>query len=90
MNWLHDKKDFPKDAHYAIIEFGSISQAGYDSNDPGDLVPHNEYIFFTDKLEWEKEISIRTLNTSYGRKEFVAFKSVPVTIETDVRVKIKE
>lgn len=87
MKWLHKKEEFPKETHFVIVEFTSHWQEGYDRNDPGRSIPHVEYIIFTDRKEWEKEISKRTLED--GRKDFVAFVANPVSITTNVTVTIK-
>lgn len=86
MKWLHNKEEFVKTLHYVILEFTSHWEEGYDRGDPGRSVPHVDYIYFTDKSEWEKEISKRTIE---GDKKFVAIVANPVSITTNVSVSIK-
>jgi hypothetical protein len=90
MKTLTKKEEFPKEPHYAIIEFGQrLHNSGYD-NDPGHWTHDNEYRFTFDKNEWEAEISRLTLQTEYKKPSFVAFRSNPVTIVASIKVNIKE
>jgi hypothetical protein len=90
MKKMTKKDEFPKEPHYAIIEFGQRHQdSGYD-NDSGYMVNTTEYYYTFDKAEWEAEISRLTVKTEYGKPSFVALKANPVTIVTSIKVNIKE
>ena len=87
-------KDVPDGDHYVILEFDSIYVHGDQRSIdyPGHGYPastenFSRYISFTNKDEWETEITKR-MNSQYSRKEFVALKVSRAVIETSHKVKI--
>lgn len=89
MKKLTNKEEFPKETHYAIVQFGQRLEDGGYKEDPGWMVPTTDYYFTLDKLEWEIEIGRLTTSTEYGKPSFSAFVANPVTISTKISVTIK-
>lgn len=86
--------DVPKGEHYAIIEFGQIYIEGDDRSkkNPGHGYPGGyestvKYIAYTDINEWTAEITRRQKDSFYKDK-FVAIKSTPAKITTEIQVSI--
>lgn len=79
MKYCFEKKDIPVGDHYVILEFDTIHTEGDERSrtHPGHGYPASStnvqqgYIAFTDKAEWEAEITKR-MTSKYGRKDFVA------------------
>lgn len=77
-------EDVPKDPHWAIVEFTSVMQPGYDKGDPDYSSPVQKYIAFKNKHDWETEIAERTLKKSY--QQWIALEIYPARIQVSVRV----
>jgi hypothetical protein len=92
--YVHNKSDMPTGHHFAIIEFTKVYVPGDERSrtNPGHGYPsHTEsvvnYRAFTDRGEWEKEIS-KMMDSRYTRREFIAVKVTPAEIETKHSIKI--
>ena len=86
--------DVPKVEHYAILEFGQIYIEGDERSRtnpghgyPGGYENTTKYIAFTNIDEWKTEISRRQKDSFYKDK-FIAIKSTPATIKTEIQVSI--
>ena len=94
INMIHcsKKNNIPTGAHYAILQFSSITIPGDERSrtHPGHGYPEQtiaqiEYVAYTDREEWRNEIEKRTLAND---KDFIAIAVEPVKIRTVVTVEI--
>ncbi len=75
-------KDIPSGDHYVIIDFKSITIPGVEHiRFEIELYGYSSYISFTDRAEWEKEISERT-----HKNDFVALRVTRAKIEVATKV----
>jgi hypothetical protein len=95
MKYCNTKTDVPAGEHYAIVEFSTIHIPGDERSRqfpghgyPATSEPISRYVAFTDRAEWEAEISSR-MKSTYSGKNFIALKVSPVTIETEIVIKLK-
>lgn len=97
MKYCYSTSDVPKVKHYVILEFNSIFIPGDERSrtNPGHGYPeHTEttanYIVYTDKAEWEKEVVKRTERnqTAYSKTDFVALVVSPANIKVQVNVTV--
>ena len=93
--YVSEKSHLPPGDHYVIMQFSSIYVPGDERSRtnpghgyPGRSEPIVQYISFTDKDEWEKEIR-GLVEATYGKKEFVALYVKRATISTEVKVGIE-
>lgn len=93
--YCHSNKDVPKTKHYAIITFGTYTVPGDERSrtNPGHGYPEHtehtaDYVAYEDRAEWEKEVSRLTLDTGFGRRDFVALIVEPVSVKTHVSVEV--
>lgn len=90
--YVRNRDEMPKEPHYAVIEFDSITIPGDERSRtcPGHGYPeHSEdtakYIVFENKEVWECYVK----HNRHGRPNMVALYVKPATIETHVTVSIK-
>ena len=83
-------------AHYAIMEFVGVYIPGDERSrtNPGHGYPatterYATYIAYTDKAEWESEVSKRA-GKVFGEQNFVAMFVNPAETVIDVRVKVRD
>lgn len=78
--------DYPKTKHFAVLEFDSVSVSGYDPN-TYDHQQISRYIVFENEAAL-KDYILKNRTSSFGQKKFVVMESTPVTIETEITIKI--
>ena len=82
------KEEMPAADHWAIIEFdGYMSDGGY-PEDGESWTPKTNYYAFTREELWKAEVQKRSLDTSYGRRPFVAMFVRMAEIMVSATVKI--
>jgi len=95
--YCYTKKDVPTTKHYAILTFSTYTVPGDERSrtNPGHGYPAHtestaEYVAYTDRDEWEAEVSRLTLDRSYGQTDFVAMVVGPVNVTTKVAVEVDD
>jgi hypothetical protein len=80
------QSDVPKEPHYAIVYFRTISTPDYYDKGSYGSETVADYVVYHNKAEWEVEVKNLTLKND---KMFSAMFINPAVTETEVKVNIK-
>lgn len=84
--YCHSTSDIPREPHYAVIEFETITEPGWGREDPCQSRQVPVYIVFPDRGSWEEEIRARTGHERKGN--FVALFVQPAKVEVAVSIAV--
>jgi hypothetical protein len=94
--YCHKSKDVPKEKHYAIITFGSVTIPGDERSrtNPGHGYPeHTEstasYVAYTNKEEWEAEVKRLAAEERSWRDDFIALVVQPAKVSKSVSINVE-
>lgn len=92
---VDSESDMPTEAHYAVIEFGSIYIEGDERSRtapghgyPGHSQSTRDYLVFPVRAAWEAYIT-KLKTAKYGKTSFVALVANPASITQKVEVEVK-
>lgn len=93
--YCHTLSDIPAGPHYAILRGASIYIPGDERSKqyPGHGYPAStehylNYIAYTDRAEWEAEVSRLAKEQTGQSPTFIAIQVTPAVVETTVKVSI--
>jgi hypothetical protein len=84
MQIITDRKDFPKDPHFAILEWDEYVDSGCWPDDPIKRYPYVRYILCDDEAEWQAEISRHTLDKKFSNDWLAIRGNAPAKINVSV------
>ena len=83
---VHNSTDLPKEKHFAILSFTTISVPGYDLGDPPESKNIVTYTAYLNQQDWEAEIQERTLSKSRGDWKAIVVEVPRITTQVNVQV----